>query len=104
MAEPSSPPPADWSAQAADAVVDLVDNVRSHTTGPLLTAVKAVVYGIIVVVLAVVILVLVAVALMRLINVYLPDDVWFAYLLVGSLFTIVGFVLWSQRRLTEESA
>ena len=106
MAEPpvSSSPPPDWSAQAADVVVDVVDNVRSKTTGPLLTAAKAIVYGIVAFVLAVVALVLLSVALMRMINVYLPGGVWLSYLLVGGLFVILGFVLWGQRRPAETVA
>ncbi|MEL7209934.1 MAG: hypothetical protein AAGK32_17155 [Actinomycetota bacterium] len=96
--------PEGWSVQAADTVVDLVDNVRSKTTGPLLTAAKAVVYGVIALVLGIVVLVLLAIALMRIINVYLPNDVWLAYLLVGSLFTILGAVVWTKRAPTEEPA
>ena len=103
MAQPpvSPPPPPDWSAQATDTVVDLVDNMRAKTTGPLLTAAKAVVYGIVAFVLAVVALVLLSVALMRMVNVYLPGGVWVSYLLVGGLFTIIGFVVWGQRHATD---
>jgi hypothetical protein len=106
MAEPSvpSPPSTDWSAQAADTVVDLVDTVRSKTTGPLLTAARAVVYGIVAFVVAVVALVLLSVSLMRVINVYLPGEVWLSYLLVGALFMVIGFVLWAKRRPVEVAA
>ena len=100
----SSAPSPDWSSQAADTVVDLVDNVRAKSTGPLLTAAKAVVYGIVAFVLAVVALILLSVALMRLVNVYLPGGVWLSYLLVGALFAIVGFVLWAKRRPVEAAA
>ena len=101
---PRTGPPEGWSQQAADTVVDLVDNVRSKTTGPLLTAAKAIVYGIIAAVLGIVVLVLLSVALMRLINVYLPDQVWLAYFLVGGLFTLVGAVVWAKRGPTEAPA
>ena len=30
---------------------------------------------------------------MRMVNVYLPGGVWVSYLLVGGLFTIIGFVV-----------
>jgi hypothetical protein len=93
-----SPPPPDWSAQAADTVVDLIDNVRSKTTGPLLTAAKAVVYGIVAFVLGVVALVLLSIALLRFVNVYLPNGVWLSYFLVGGLFLLGGLLLWSKRR------
>lgn len=100
----SSPPPPDWSAQAADTVVDLIDNVRSKTTGPLLTAAKAVVYGIVAAVLGVAALVLLSVALLRFVDVYLPNEVWLAYFLVGGLFVAGGLLLWSKRRPPAESA
>jgi hypothetical protein len=104
-ASPTSPPPEpDWSAQAADTVVDLVDNVRSKTTGPLLTAAKAVVYGIVAFVVAIVALVLLAVALMRIVNVYLPGGVWLSYVLVGGLFAIIGFIVWSKRSASTSSS
>jgi vacuolar-type H+-ATPase subunit I/STV1 len=106
MADTPEPSPAspDWSAQAADTVVDLVDNVRAKTTGPLLTAAKAVVYGIIALVIALVALVLVSVALMRVVNVYLPGGVWLSYFLVGGLFIIVGLMVWSQRGPAESTS
>lgn len=85
-------------------MVDLVDNVRSKTTGPLLTAAKAVVYGIVAAVIAVVALVLLSVSLMRLINVYLPGGVWLSYLLVGALFVILGLLFWTKRRPVETAA
>lgn len=100
MAQPSAPapPPQDWSGQAADTVVDLVDQVRAKSTGPLLTAAKGLVYGIVIAVLAVVALVLLTVALFRFVDVYLWQEVWLTYFVVGALFWIVGAVLWSQRR------
>lgn len=100
MAEPSAPapPPRNWSGQAADTVVDLVDQVRAKSTGPLLTAAKGLVYGIVIAVLAVVALVLLTVALFRIVDAYLVQEVWLAYFVVGVLFWIVGAVLWSQRR------
>lgn len=101
MAAPDSPASPDWSAQAADTVVDLVDNVRSKTTGPLLQAAKVVVYGIVIVVVAIVALILLSIALMRLVNVYVPGGVWISYFIVGGLFVLGGLLVWTKRRPAE---
>ena len=46
----------DWGAQASTAFLDLVDNVRGKTTGPLLKAARAVVYGLVILVAALMLL------------------------------------------------
>lgn len=99
-----APPPVapaltgDWPAQAADAVVDLVDTVRDKTVEPLLKVARAVVYGVLIAVVGTMALVLSVIFAIRIIDVYLPGDVWSAYLLLGSIFTVAGFVLWSRRK------
>ncbi|HSL59391.1 MAG TPA: hypothetical protein VK866_16205 [Acidimicrobiales bacterium] len=113
-AAPGAPPPgagprfgagvhvggADWPAQAADAVVRVVGQVRDRTVAPAYTIARGLVYGLLAAILATMALVLVLVALVRFIDVYLPGDVWSAYLLLGTILTIGGLVLWSQRRPT----
>lgn len=91
------PPPSrdDWPAQATDNVVRLVDTVRSKTTGPAITAGRAVVYGLFAAVLGVAALVLVSVVAIRVVNL-LPGDVWVAHLIVGALFTLAGLFLWRK--------
>src|SRR5262245_4910148 len=102
MAEPTrptapSPTTEDWSEQAADAVVSVVDAVREKTTGPVLTVARAIVYGIIGLFAAIVALVLLTIALVRFTDVYLPGGVWSAYLLIGSIFIIFGLLVWRKR-------
>ncbi len=99
MAEPRTPTPLDdsWADQAADTVVKVVDAVREKTTGPVLTAARAIVYGIIGVFAGLVALILVTIALVRIVDVYLPGEVWSAYLLIGTLFTIGGLLVWRKR-------
>ena len=87
----------DWPAQAADTIERLVGNVRDKTTGPALTASRAVVYGTFAALIGAVILVLAIVGIVRLINGYLPGDVWATYLLLGGVFLLVGIILWSRR-------
>lgn len=101
MAVPSRPtapaPPEDWADQAADTVVKVVDAVREKTTGPVLTAARAIVYGLIGVFAALVALILLTIALVRVIDVYLPAEVWSADLLIGVAFTVSGLLVWRKR-------
>jgi hypothetical protein len=88
----------EWPAQAADLVVDVVDSVRAKTTTPVFTIARAIVYGTAIVFLAAMALVLLIVGVVRLIDNYLPGEVWATYLLLGSVMLVVGLFLWSTRR------
>jgi hypothetical protein len=96
--QPTGGDDADWTEQATDTVVDLVATVRAKATGPALTAARGVVYGLLAALVAVMSLTLLVVGLVRLVDNYLPGDVWAAHLLVGLLFVLVGVILWSQRK------
>jgi hypothetical protein len=91
---------ADWSEQAADTVVKVVDAVREKTTGPVLTVARAIVYGLIGFFAVVVALIVLVIALVRFIDVYLPGEVWSAYLLLGIVFTALGWFVWTKRHVT----
>ena len=94
----------DWPAQAADTIVRVVGSVRDKTTGPALKAARAVVYGLLAALLGMAVLVLVSVALVRVVDAYLPSSVfgdthtWAAHLVVGLPFTLAGLLLWARRR------
>lgn len=94
----------DWPAQMAETITNVVGTVRDKTTGPALTIARAVVYGTFAAVLGVVVAVLLVIALVRFVDVYLPDSVfgdehtWATYLLLGLLFTGAGLLLWAKRR------
>ena len=102
MAAPiGSPAPApaseDWADQAADTVINVVDAVRDKTTGPILTAARAIVYGLIGFFAILVALIVTTIALVRFVDVYLPGGVWSAHLLIGAIFTVAGFFVWTKR-------
>ena len=91
MAAPSSPNgtsqpgtviPAEWPAQAADTVVDVIGKVRDKTTRPALIAVVASIA-----------LVLFLIVLIRVLDNYVPGPVWWIYLGLAVVFTITGIVL-----------
>jgi len=88
---------ADWGTQLTDSFVGLVDTVKTKTTGPALTVVRALVFGFLVLVVGIVALILLVAGLVRLVNSYLPGDVWATYLLIGTVFCVAGLFLWSKR-------
>ncbi len=106
---PAAPAPGpDWPAQAADTIERVVGTVRDKTTTPAMTIARAVVYGTFAALVGSASLVLLIVALVRGLNVALPDAVfgeqhmWAAYLIPGLLFVVVGAVLWRQRHRSGE--
>ena len=94
----------DLPAQAADWVVEKVDAVKRTTTDNAVVTVRAIVYGLVVAVLATAALVLLVTVLVRMADAYLPigsgvgDATWAAHLVIGSLLTIIGFGAWASRR------
>lgn len=94
----------DWPAKAAETIERLVGSVRDKTTGPAITAARAVVYGTFAALVGSAVLVLLIIGAVRVLDTYLPDSVfgedhiWAAYLILGLLFVIAGAVLWARRR------
>jgi hypothetical protein len=94
----------DWPAQAADTIERVVQGVRDKTTGPAITAVRWLVASVFLVLAGTMVAILLAVALVRLVDVYLPDSVfgedhvWAAHGLVGLLLALIGLVMLSKRR------
>ncbi len=94
----------DWAAKATTTVVGYVDTVRTATTGKALVASRALVYFLVAGLAAMVALIIGLVLLVRLVTsftAFLPfiDDgeVWLAYLILGSIFTLAGMFLWKKK-------
>jgi hypothetical protein len=87
----------DWPAQAATSIEQLVTTVRDRTTVPILTAARAIVYALVGGTLIMASLLMLVVCLIRLLDNYLPGEVWVAYLVLGSVFVLIGLILWTQR-------
>jgi hypothetical protein len=97
--------PGDWPAQAADTIVRLVGRVRDKTTGPVRTAARGVVYGVLAGVLGATCGLLLAIASVRVIDNYLvgEDNTWLAHLIVGIPFTLLGgYLLFVKAKATRE--
>jgi len=85
------------ASQATSVVVNLVKSVRGKTTGPLLFVARLIVYSIAILIAASAAIVLFVIAAVKIVNQLLPGDVWAAYLLLGSVFALVGTFFWSKR-------
>ena len=90
---PAVPGGTDWSVQAADTIERVVGTLRDKTSVPLTTVARGLVYGLLAAVMGLTALVFVTIALVRGLDIVLPDDVWVAYLLVGGIFTLAGVFL-----------
>jgi hypothetical protein len=94
---PTAGSDADWTDQVTDLIVDTVDKVRDRTTGPVLEYSRISVHALVALILLLPIGVLFLVGLVRLLNWAIPGDVWIVYAGLGTLFLLVGVVLWSRR-------
>ena len=92
----TAPMEPDWTDQVTDLVVDLVDSAREKTTGPILTASRGVVYGVVILIVAT-LLGIVAVILGGRIISLVPLPEFVSYAIVGALLLGIGFVLWTKR-------
>ena len=101
MSEPVPSP--DWATRAADSIERVVVTVRDRTTRPLLLAGRAIVFGLLIAIVGVTMVVLLSVAIFRIV-VILTDRAWVAYLILGAIFVIVGFILMALREGAVEEA
>jgi hypothetical protein len=95
---------ADWAADTADRIEAFVDAVRNKTSVPLARLARGVVFGIVAGVMGVVALLLLLIGLLRVLDVYLPGNVWAADLFLGVVFTVLGLLVWRQRRPKEDAS
>ncbi|WP_428115892.1 hypothetical protein [Candidatus Poriferisodalis sp.] len=100
--------PMDTDSETHDAVeagvarfVDAVEAVRSRTTGQLLVAARAIVYGLPIAAAAAGVIVLGAIAAVRALDIAVPGEVWSAHLIASGVFGVAGAWTWSKRRPSE---
>ena len=92
-----------WATETTDRVVSNIDLVRSKTTQNIVYAARALVFGLIGVIVGVFALVIALVMLMRGLQSLLElattweRAVYLSYFVVGGLFTIAGIVLFKRR-------
>ena len=89
--------PEDWPDRVADRIVDVVGRIRAATDRPTANLARRLVYGMLMATAGVLMFVLSLIGLVRLIDVYLPADVWATYTLLGGFFSVIGLLLWAKR-------
>ena len=88
----------DWPEKAVDLIDLTVDTIRDRVIRPISLVGRAIVFGLLIAALLTVISVAVGVAILRLLDNYVfPNDVWASYLVLGTIVTTVGLVVWTQR-------
>jgi hypothetical protein len=88
----------DLSQRAMDAVDSVVATVNDKAIRPAIVASRAIVFGVIIAVVAIAIVVLLSVGFIRLTTVYLFDDkVWISYLVLGAIFCLGGAFAYTKR-------
>lgn len=93
----------DWTVQVADHIDGVVAAIRDRSVAPITLVAKALVYGFIVAVAGISVAVVAAVAVVRALNVALPD--WESEAIVGGFFALCGlFLLAHARRSSRRSA
>ena len=91
------PAPADWTTQVANRIEGVAELARTRAVRPLTVVAKALVYGLIAFIMITAVVVLASVAVVRALNVALPD--WLSEVAVGGFFALAGlFLLLRSRR------
>jgi hypothetical protein len=86
----------DWATTAADTIDRYVGLVRDRTTRPALLASRALVFGLILVILGITALVLLWITWITLITA-LVGEVWITFFITGGIFVLIGAFLMSKR-------
>ena len=97
VADDTSASTSDWATQVVDTLEGVVGAIKSKTTEPALNVVRTIVYALMGVGLGFAALLLMTIGAVRMLDAYLPQGVWLAYLLIGGIFLIVGLLAWSKR-------
>jgi hypothetical protein len=90
-------PDVDWPVQATRSIVQVVDTVRDKTSGPAITAVASIVYGLVALMGVAVLTIVLTAALVRGLELLLWRKVWAAYLVLAVVSLAGGLLCWSRR-------
>ena len=94
----------DWSDQKAGQLVDFIDTVKGRTTDNVVIIARALVYGLVISVLAFASVIILVTVSVRMADAYLPigsgvgDAVWAAHAFIGAMLSILGLGAWLSRR------
>src|SRR5215210_6379758 len=88
---------ADWTKDLLDRLDHYIDVVRSNTTDRLVKAARLLVFGLITAILGTMAGIIALIALIRVLDIVLPREVWLPYIVLGAIFLIVGLFAWSKK-------
>ncbi len=87
----------DWATDLVDRLDHYIGVVRSNTTDRLVRIARLLVFGVIAVIVGSMAGVLALIALIRVLDVLLPGEVWLPYVVLGAIFLGLGGFLWSKK-------
>ncbi len=87
----------DWTTDLLDRLDHYIEVVRSNTTDRLVKVARLLVYGVIAAIAGAMAGVVGLIALIRILDVVLPREVWLPYVLLGAIFLGLGMFLWSKK-------
>jgi vacuolar-type H+-ATPase subunit I/STV1 len=87
----------DWTTDLLDRLDHYIDVVRSNTTDRLVKIARLVVFGVIAVILGSMAGIVALIAMIRILDVILPREVWLPYVVLGAIFLAAGLFLWSKK-------
>ena len=87
----------DWTTDLLDRLDHYIEVVRSNTTDRLVRVARTLVYGLIAIILGTMAGVVALIAVIRILDVVLPREVWLPYTLLGAIFLGLGLFLWSKK-------
>lgn len=93
----------DWTTDLLDRLDHYIELVRSNTTDRVVRIARLLVFGLIAVILGSMAGLLALIALIRILDVVLPREVWLPYVVLGAIFLGAGLFLWAKRTAPTES-
>ena len=93
----------DWTTDLLDRLDHYIGVVRTNTTDRLIRLARLVVFGVITLIVGSMAGVLALIAVIRLLDVILPREVWLPYVVLGAIFLVAGLFLWSKRTAPADS-
>ena len=88
---------ADWTKDLLDRLDHYIDVVRSNTTDRLVKVARVLVYGVIALILGSMAGIIALIALIRVLDIVLPREVWLPYVVLGAIFLTAGLFAWSRK-------
>jgi hypothetical protein len=87
----------DWTTDAADAIDNAVGLVRERTVEPVQAVARAVIYGLLAVLVLLPAITMLTIAVFRLITIAAQGHVWISWSGLGGIFLLLGWFSWIRR-------